>query len=119
MASDWLRFCREEHPDFIPAFGYLYQPITGVKIYEIATLQDVEELRQNYRGRYHSGIDFEALTTHYHAIHLSGDRPEVLKHPCMKYWDSECTLWFDIDFLRYQRRIRLERESVPPHPNES
>src|SRR5262245_57118920 len=33
--SDWVRFCQLEHPDWIPAFGYLYRPVAGVRLYAI------------------------------------------------------------------------------------
>ncbi len=116
--SDWLRFCEEGHPDFIPAFGYLYKPIAKLAIYTICTCEDVDELLLRYGGRFRGGVDFEALGRDYDAIQLAVNTPELLRHPTLAYWDSECTLWFAAGSLSYLGRIRLHRNSVPPHPVE-
>ena len=114
--SDWLRFCQNEHPDFIPAFGYLYAPIDGLKIYTISMREDVDNLLSRYCHKRVKAIDFEVVARDYNAIHLATNSKGTLCHSHLECWDCECTLWFEASSLKYFGRVRLRRESAPPHP---
>jgi hypothetical protein len=120
--SDWVRFCQESHPDWIPAHGYLYAPASGVKIYRIDTADDLRALVKRCgdpaRDPPAFEIDFEALARDYDGIHLTTAGLEQTHQRHLECWDAEGTCWSRPEVLRYLRRIRVRRQSVPRHPPE-
>jgi hypothetical protein len=120
--SDWVRFCHESHPDWIPAYGYLYAPVPGVKIYTIDTADDLQGLVERYgdpaRDPPAFEIDFEAFARDFDGIHLTAAGLERTHPGRLECWDAEGTCWSRPEVLRYLGRLRLCRQSVPRHSPE-
>lgn len=120
--SDWLRFCTQEHPYWIPAYGYLYSPDPAARLFTIDSVSDLQSLVSEYGVRkvccppYE--IDWNAVARDYEGVHLTRSGLAAGEAHGLESWDAECTVWFRIDGLRYAGRIRLCRSSVPKRPPE-
>jgi hypothetical protein len=100
--SAWANFCRERRPwHLTETVSYLLTPLPEARIVEIDSRRDLIALIDqfsvdDYGGLPKSFIDYQAVSEHYDAIHLTqrGELDVRGGFPIMGAWDCESTLWF-------------------------
>lgn len=101
--SGWIDWCLAE--SFAgPSFNvWLLTPDPAARLYEVATLDDLERLVEQYPGETgrlggtREYPSWTAVAEDYDGVHLTDDGQWAtrMSHPVNLYgWDCECTLWF-------------------------
>lgn len=107
-SSEWVRFCREQHPSALRPFGWLLEPREGAaRVFEVRNEADADALRALYPHPGPSGISFEALAE---GGEIDGVRlvdPGLFRMRDRGSWDVECTFWVRFSFGRRPRRVQL------------
>jgi len=99
--SDWIEWCCSEMPEWVSGECYLIKPSNDVKVYEINSKEDFENLYMKYPrnikiGDYiHRGIDWEKVCKDYDAVHLTERGLSEIGTSLYGFelWDVESTFW--------------------------
>lgn len=119
--SDWVRFCQQEHSDWIPAYGYLYNVDSAANLLVLNSLEDLAALVARYGLRHPFpplAVDWKAIACDFDGVRLTAAGLAEGQARSLELWDAECTVWFNITVLHYEGRVRLRRLTVPKHSSE-